>query len=164
MSAPVCQRRKQFAAIYAALLVAALLPAGCAQQRYVTRRDKPLNVLANPLKLLARSGPKPTPRTKQLLRQYDLLVLQDKKPEIALTKLEQEIKADPDPDKICSYAELSYVHGRRLEEHGKAVEALDYYGAAVAHAYWFLLDPELDRFRNPYDPQFRRACDIYNES
>ena len=35
---------------------------------------------------------------------------------------------------------------------------------AVAHAYWFLLDPKLDRFRNPYDPEFRRACDLYNDS
>jgi hypothetical protein len=25
-----------------------------------------------------------------------------------------------------------------------------------------LLDPEFDRFRNPYDPHFRRACDLYN--
>ena len=47
---------------------------------------------------------------------------------------------------------------------GKPKDALDSYGAAVAHAYWFLLDPNLDRFRNPYDPQFRRACDLYNES
>ena len=103
------------AALYAAAIAAALLPAGCAQQ-YVTRRDQPRNVLANPLKLLARSGPKPTARTQQLLRRYDLLALQQKQPEIALTRLEHEIKTDPGPDKICSYAELSYVHGKRLED------------------------------------------------
>jgi len=151
-------------ALLAALLAAALLTGGCAQQKYVTRRSKPLNVLANPLKLLSRGGPKPTPRTEQLLRRYDLVNLQKQKPEIALTKLEQEIKADPNPDKICSYAELAYLHGRRLEEGHRPKEALDFYGGAVAHAYWFLLDPQLDRFRNPYDPQFRGACDIYNES
>src|SRR5204863_1117040 len=87
-----------------------------------------------------------------------------KTPAVALTRLEQEIKADPNPDKICSYAELSYLEGVRLEESEQPQEALDYYGAAVAHAYWFLLDPNLDRFRNPYDPQFRRACDLYNGS
>ena len=32
------------------------------------------------------------------------------------------------------------------------------------HPEKYLLDPGLDRFRNPYDPQFRRACDLYNES
>jgi len=147
-----------------AVLLAAALAAGCAQQRYVTVHDQPRNVLASPLKLLARSGPKPTERTQQLLRRYDLLALQEKKPEVALARLEQQIKDDPDPDKICSYAELSYLQANRLEERGKPEEALDFYGAAVAHAYWFLLDPNLDRFRNPYDPQFRRACDLYNES
>ncbi|MCP6769691.1 hypothetical protein NL529_33075, partial [Klebsiella pneumoniae] len=43
-------------------------------------------------------------------------------------------------------------------------DALDAYATSVAHAYWFLLDPRLDRFRNPYDPEFRRACDLYNDS
>lgn len=152
------------AALWAVLVLAALSQAGCAQQRYVTLRDKPRNVLTDPLKLLARGGRKPTARTQQLLRRYDLVSLQSKKPGQALTKLEQEIKLDPNPDKICSYAELAYLEGQRLEEQKKPKEALDFYGAAVAHAYWFLLDPQLDRFRNPYDPQFRRACDLYNES
>ncbi len=165
MLAPMC-RQPRFELTLALCLASAvvLLPSGCAQQRYVTRREQPRNVLANPLKLLATSGAKPTPRTQQLLRRYDLVSLQEKKPEVALTRLEREIQVDPTPDKICSYAELSYLHGQQLEERGKPKNALDYYAAAVAHAYWFLLDPELDRFRNPYDPQFRRACDLYNES
>ena len=78
--------------------------------------------------------------------------------------LQQEIETDPNPDKICSYAELAYLEGQRLEQHGKPKDALDAYAASVAHAYWFLLDPKLDRFRNPYDPEFRRACDLYNDS
>src|SRR5687768_14528178 len=144
--------------------VAVLLLGGCAQQRYVTLRDRPQNVLANPLRLIARGGPRPTERTLQLLRRYDLLGLQEKSPQVTLTKLQQQIAADPDPDKICSFAELSYIAGQRFESQNKPKDALDNYGAAVAHAYWFLLDPGLDRFRNPYDPEFRRACDIYNES
>jgi pimeloyl-ACP methyl ester carboxylesterase/tetratricopeptide (TPR) repeat protein len=164
MSAPVQAFLPRSAALWAVLVLAALSQAGCAHQRYVTLRDKPRNVLTDPLKLLARGGRKPTARTQQLLRRYDLVNLQSKKPAQALTKLEQEIKLDPNPDKICSYAELAYLEGQRLEEQKKPEEALDFYGAAVAHAYWFLLDPQLDRFRNPYDPQFRRACDLYNES
>ena len=40
---------------------------------------------------------------------------------------------------------------------------MDLYGAAVAHAYLYLF-PQFERQRNAYDPQFRRACDIYNAS
>lgn len=130
----------------------------------MTLREQPRNVLTDPLRLVASRGPKPTPRTTQLLRRYDLVQLSEQKPEIALVSLQQEIEADPNPDKICAFAELAYLEGKRQEDRGKSNEALDAYGASVAHAYWFLLDPNLDRFRNPYDPQFRRACDLYNEA
>src|SRR5262245_24900130 len=83
-----------------ALLVTALL-AGCAQQRYITRRDQPNRLFGRTLGLLARREPKPTPRTLQLLRRYDLVKLQEKNPEQTLTKLQQEIESDPNPDKIC---------------------------------------------------------------
>jgi hypothetical protein len=150
-------------ALVAALLVA-LLAAGCAQQRYITRRERPNNPLTAPLKLLARTGPKPTARTEQLLRRYDLAEQLGKHPEQVLARLQDEIEAEPTPEKICSYAELAYIQGKRLEAGGNRKDALDHYAASVAHAYWYLLDPNLDRFRNPYDPQFRRACDLYNES
>ena len=120
--------------------------------------------MAGPLRLLAFSGPKPTPRTRQLLRRYDLVEKLEQNPRQVLGQLEAEIKADPTPEKIGSYAEVAYLEGQRLEATGQPKEALDQYGASVAHAYWYLLDPDLDRFRNPYDPQFRRACDLYNES
>jgi hypothetical protein len=146
------------------LLAATLAFAGCAQQRYISRRSQPNNPLTAPLRLLARTGPKPTPRTEQLLRRYDLAGELKESPEKALARLQAEIEVDPAPEKICSYAELAYIQGKQRELAGSRKEALDLYGAAVAHAYWYLLDPKLDRFRNPYDPQFRRACDLYNES
>src|SRR4029079_13622979 len=147
-----------------ALIALAMLPAGCAQQRYITLREKPNPFFSSALNVFPRHEPRPTARTLQLLRRYNLLELQEKKPEIALTKLQQEIEADPDPDKICSYAELAYLDGQRLQAGNKPKDALDAYATSVAHAYWFLLDPKLDRFRNPYDPEFRRACDLYNDS
>jgi pimeloyl-ACP methyl ester carboxylesterase len=147
-----------------AALICLLVFSGCVQQRYITRRDRPNPFLASPLTALTRHAPRPTARTLQLLRRYDLLELQEKRPEVALTRLQQEIEADPNPDKICSYAELAYLDGQRLEARGKPKDALDAYATSVAHAYWFLLDPNLDRFRNPYDPEFRRACDLYNDS
>src|SRR3954462_2059746 len=118
---------------------------GCAQQRYITRREQPNRFLAGPLAApfasLTHPQPKPTPRTLQLLRRYDLVDLQAKSPEIALTRLQQEIESDPNPDKICSYAELAYLDGQRLQSGNKPKDALDAYATSVAHAYWFLLDP-----------------------
>ena len=155
-----------------ALLLAAIVSAGCVQQRYITLRERPNRIFGNSFASFTRQDPRPTSRTLQLLRRYDLVKVREKdpdltlekSPEIALVKLQQEIEADPDPDKICSYAELAFLDGKRLEGHGKPKDALDAYATSVAHAYWFLLDPKLDRFRNPYDPEFRRACDLYNDS
>lgn len=137
---------------------------GCARQRYVSIREQPRNPLAGPLHLLARSGPKPTGRTEQLLRRYNLLEEVHDKPQVALVHFQQELAREPTADKIYAYAELAYLEGQELELQYQPKEALDLYGAAVAHAYWYLFDPGLNRFRNPYDPEFRRACDVYNEA
>src|SRR4051812_16342945 len=53
-------------------LVAAVV-GGCAtSSEWVKVRDTPRNPLAGTLNLLSRGGPKPTERTMQLLRRYDL--------------------------------------------------------------------------------------------
>ncbi len=145
-----------------AIMAAALSCAGCARQRYVTIREEPSNPLAGPLQLLARTGPKPTGRTEQLLRRYNLLEEVRDSPQVALVSFQKELAREPTADKIYAYAELAYLEGKQLELQHKPKEALDVHGAAVAHAYWYLFDPGLDRFRNPYDPEFRRACDLYN--
>ncbi|MFM9067645.1 MAG: esterase/lipase family protein, partial [Planctomycetota bacterium] len=69
---------------------------------------------------------------------------------------------EPTPEKIYSYAELAYVSGQRAQELGHAESAFDYYCHALGHAYRYLFDFEVDPFRNPYDPQFRQVCDLYN--
>jgi hypothetical protein len=140
----------------------ALTSPGCARQRYISVREQPRNPLAGPLRLLARSGPKPTGRTEQLLRRYNLLDQVREKPQVALVNFQQELAREPTADKIYAYAELAYLEAKQLELEHKHKAALDLYAAAVAHAYWYLFDPGLDRFRNPYDPEFRRACDVYN--
>jgi len=151
-------------ALAAALVGLVVLLAGCAQQRYVRVRERPHPLLPPSWNLAARKELRPTPRTVQLLRRYDLVGLHERSPEAALARLQKEIESEPTLEKICSYAELSYLHGKRLEQRGKPKDALDAYGAAVAYAYWYLLDPALDPVRNPYDPQFRRACDLYNDA
>jgi len=145
----------------AGILCAAVMlaVAGCASTDYVSVRRVPSNPLAGPLQLLSRSGPKPTPRTVHLLRRYDL---EDAKSQELLDKLQNEIAKDPLPEKLYSFAELAYIQAKRAEAVGDRSRALDLYGASVAHAYGYLFDPNFDRFRNPYDPQFRGACDLYN--
>lgn len=151
--------------LFATIVVATCaLPSGCARQRYVTIREQPRNPLAGPLQLLSRSGPKPTGRTELLLRRYNLVEQVQDEPLVALASFQKELAREPTADKIYAYAELAYLEGKQLELQQRPKEALDHHGAAVAHAYWYLFDPGLDRFRNPYDPEFRRACDVYNEA
>lgn len=139
----------------------ALAMAGCASTNYISKRHAPLNPLAGPLQLLSRSGPKSTSRTTQLLRRYDLYEgdLDD-----TLSRLQEEIEREPLPEKLYAFAELAYVEGKRAELLDHRAQALELYSASVAYAYWYLFDPGFDHFRNPYDPQFRGACDLYNGS
>ncbi len=145
------------------LLALAAFASGCAQ-RYISLRKVPKNPLEGPLNLLSRSGPKPTGRTEMLLRRYDLLESHQKQPQLALLGLRKRTLEEPTSDKVYAVAELAYLDAKRKQDAGQTKEALDLYGAAVAYSYRYLFEPGLDRFRNPYDPQFRRACDLYNSS
>lgn len=146
-----------------ALLLLILL-AGCTSSTYVSVRRVPHNPLAGPLDLLSRSGPKPSARTRQLLRRYDLTSTQTLQPKAVLQKLEEQIAVEPTIDKTYAYAELSYIQAKRSQVLGQESAALDLYSAAVAHAYLYLFAPQFEHQRNAYDPQFRQACDIYNAS
>lgn len=143
-----------------AVLLAVFL--GCASRSYVSVRRVPQNPLTGPLHLLARSGPKPTERTRQLLRRYDLVDTQNHNPKAVLQKLEEQIASEPTLEKTYAYAELGYIQAKKAQALGQQSAALDLYSAAVAHAYLYLFAPQYARERNAYDPQFRRACDIYN--
>jgi len=153
--------RRTARAISLALLLWSAVASGCAGTNYVSLRHAPQNPLSGPLKLLSFQGPRATARTEQLLRRYDL---SKSDVEQRLARLQDEIAAEPQPEKLYAFAELAYIGGKRAEALRNEALALDLYGASVAHAYWYLLDPQLDRFRNPYDPQFRGACDLYNGS
>lgn len=137
---------------------------GCAGPRYLTVRRAAHNPLEGPLNLLSKKGPQPTNRTLQTLRKYDLEKLQDKDPDEALERLKAEMLREPTPDKVQAYAELTYIAGYRSDHLGDDARALDMYSAAVASAYDYLFDPIYDSIRNPYDPQFRRVCDLYNSA
>lgn len=145
----------------AALALLAAWPAGCSATHYVKLRSAPRDPLVEQLKLASRHGPQPSARTMQLLRQYDLdRKLHGEMPQL-LEQFQEILDEEPTPEKVYSFAELNYVAGKRIEGKDKGL-ALDHYGTAVAHAYLYLFDEQYGPWRNPYDPEFRGACDLYN--
>jgi pimeloyl-ACP methyl ester carboxylesterase len=143
------------------VLVVVAAAAGCAQTAWVRVREVPANPLAGPLQLLSPGGPKPTDRTMLVLRRYDLeddLAHHDAR---LLANLVEIASAEPSADKLYSLSELAYLAGKRAEPISRR-KALDYHGLAVVNAYQYLFDGRFGRYRNPYDPGFRGACDLYN--
>ena len=132
---------------------------GCAQQ-LVELRSRPQNPLAEKLKLYARRGPKPSERTAQLLRRYDLTG-EDRHPSKQLAALAEIHEKQPGPETCYALAELSYIAGKKRELKSRR-QALGYFWQTVTQSHAFLFDPCYAASRNPYDPRFRGACDLYN--
>jgi pimeloyl-ACP methyl ester carboxylesterase len=101
-------------------------------------------------------------RTVQLLRRYDLEQnLKGDRGDL-LAKLEEVDHKEPNREHLYALAELAYVGGKRAESAMQKDRALELYGAAVLHAYDYLFDQQYFQPTNFYDPEFRRACDLYN--
>jgi len=143
------------------LLLFAVLGSGCAQVSWVRVREVPANPLAGPLQLLSSSGPKPTERTLLLLRRYDLEDEVKSNSQDLLVKLHEIVKEEPSAEKLYSLSELAYLAGKRAEPVSRQ-RALEMHGLAVVNAYKYLFDNRFGLYRNPYDPEFRGACDLYN--
>jgi pimeloyl-ACP methyl ester carboxylesterase len=142
-------------------LAAALALAGCASTNWVELRESPKNPLVERLSLLSRGGPKPSERTMQLLRRYDLDDRLSDDRFALLAQLDQINDREHDREVVYAIAELSYL-GAVGEEGSHQGRALELYGSAVTHAFEYLFDDAYPIGSNPYDPQFRGACDLYN--
>ncbi len=153
--------RASLAALTTATVLAIALVAGCAQGTGVTVRKMAANPLADTLELADPRGPQPSDRTLLVLRRYDLAADLPGDPRVLLSKLQQETSQEPTPEKLYATAEVAYLGGKVFEPHDRAT-ALDLYAASVASAYLYLFDRRCGYARNPYDPQFRGACDLYN--
>jgi hypothetical protein len=142
-----------------------LLPS-CSNNRYLERRKSPWDPLTQPLRLVSRRGPKPTARTLHLLRRYDLLESQGRDLSSVLVRLQDELQTEPALDKVYALAEVAYLGAKKADSRGHTDEAKQLYAIAISHAYAFLFDdrPEFQQQRNAYDPQFRLACDLYNQA
>jgi pimeloyl-ACP methyl ester carboxylesterase len=141
-----------------------LLHSGCSGNKYLVQRDTPFNPLAMQLQLKSRGGPTISGRVESVLRRYALLDLYKQDSRAALEEMQQLIESESDGELIYSISEVAYVLGKRAESRKDVNTALDMYGVSVSNAYMYLFASQFDAIRNPYDPQFRGACDLYNES
>ncbi len=104
---------------------------------------------------------KPSARTVETLQRYDLERKFRKDPAGALDLLERKAHQTLEPELVYAVAELSWVEGKRLDRKRRD-EALDCFVDTVTYAFDYLFEPELAAARNPSDPRFRLACDLYN--
>ena len=148
----------------ASVLVSLLLSAGCVTPHYLSNRKVRDNALASTLSLVGKKGPQISDRTWHTLRRYDLDVAYQKDHEQCFQDIRNRIVDTPDGELIYALSELSYVEGKRAERAGDMSMALNQYGVALTQSYDYLFSSDLGTTRNFYDPQFRGACDIYNES
>ncbi|MCC6494160.1 MAG: hypothetical protein IT424_14195 [Pirellulales bacterium] len=157
------RRSLQRAPLVGWVLAAAVAAGGCAAtgSKWVTLRSTPRNPLTETLDLVARQGPKPTPRTIQQLRRYNLAKMQGDRAAL-LAELNEINRREPDRENLYALSELAYVGAKRAEAGLRTDEALELYGSSVLYAYEYLFDDSYAAPSNPYDPQFRRACDLYN--
>lgn len=121
------------------------------------RGDRAVSPFQRSVSLLDR----PSERTVETLKRYDLERTYRRNVDHALTALEKVAFAAPEPDVVYALAELSWVEGRRLDRWRKS-GAIDRYLDAVAYAYDFLFGEDLAAGRQPSDPRFRLACELYN--
>ncbi len=147
-----------------ALLLAISGLVGCSSTRYLTLRDVRENPLNAPLALVGRGGPKISDRSIHALKRYGLFEPYQRTPRMAVQQIRDAIDSTDDPELIYSLSEVAYVEGNRAARVRDEASALNYYGIALTNSYDYLFSEDLADRRNPYDPQFRRVCEIYNES
>ena len=78
-----------------------------------------------------------------------------------LKRLQAINDREPSADNVYAMSELAFLGAKKAEAHDKRA-TLDLYGASVLHACDYLFDPRFAATRNPYDPNYRGACDLYN--
>lgn len=138
--------------------------AGCTGPDYLMNRAVRENALTNTLQLLSSEGPQISERTWNTLRRFDLVDHYNTDHDDCFETIRLRINEHPDAELIYALSELSYVQGKRAEQEGRISDALNDFGVTLTNSYDYLFSQDLDTTRNPYDPQFRAACDLYNEA
>ncbi|VAX42529.1 hypothetical protein MNBD_PLANCTO02-852 [hydrothermal vent metagenome] len=141
--------------------VALMVTSGCASTQLVELRARPASPLAEQLKLYSTGGPKPSERTRLVLRRLALSEKVSSTPYALLKKVTEAHRENPTSESCYALAELNFIAGKKSELRNRK-KASEFYLGCVARTYEFLFEPRYKIARNPYDPQFRGACDLYN--
>jgi pimeloyl-ACP methyl ester carboxylesterase len=124
----------------------------------------------------ALTGTTLSPETTIVLQRFDLVKRFDKDPAAAIAQLHDKASRDPRRDLRFALAELSFYHGKQLDQrtiiNGHPTGAADYYLMAALYAYYYLLGPieegpagsPITSNLNPYDHQFQTAATLYNQA
>jgi len=150
--------------LFGLLVVSGILNWGCASSNHASIRKANSVPWAGPLKLVSQDSPEISDRTRQSLRTLDLEKYADGDYDKGVAQLAKVIAEEPTEENYYVGAELSYVAARRAEAFGKNATALEHYSSAVAYAYFYLFECSGGVKTDGFDPRFRQACDIYNES
>jgi pimeloyl-ACP methyl ester carboxylesterase len=95
------------------------------------------------------------------LKRYALETKYRRDPATILASLDQQARANPEPDVVYALAELSWVESKKHDRRHKA-ESIERTIDVLSYAYDYLFWPELAHARQPSDPRYRMACDLYN--
>ncbi|MEM8866510.1 MAG: alpha/beta fold hydrolase [Planctomycetota bacterium] len=149
--------------VCALLLMACASVVGCASDpEWVSVRSAASNPFMQRIGFDKPERPRESPRTAQLLRRYDLKSRLGGDREGVIAELGEQAAPSTWHEHEYAMAELAYLGA--VEQKGNKAKALDLYGAALLHSYRYLFDHSDGSPCNPYDPQFRGACDLYNKA
>lgn len=126
-------------------------------------RETPNNPLATTLDVLNPNGAKPSARTMQMLRRYNLDQQLGANRAALIQQVQSFATQESQHEHEYAICELAYL-GAKDAEKMRREEALELYTTAILHSYQYLFDQQSGAACNPYDPQFRGACDLYNQS
>lgn len=141
------------------LIAAALLGWGDEISILPTRGDR----LHSDWQLSVAELDRPSERTRETLRRFDVEDRYRRDPEGAFATLEHYVRRGPEAELVYALAELSWIEGRRAEHRRRGgAQALDHYTDTVAYAFDYLFDPDLAQSRSTTDPRHLLACSLYN--
>jgi pimeloyl-ACP methyl ester carboxylesterase len=101
-------------------------------------------------------------QSKQFLERYDLTELYEESRHETALALVKVLKKRRERLAAFVLAELCYQQGAVWQ--GDIVLQGSYISSALVYAYSYLFDPLLSPKPNVYNPNYRRACEIYNRS
>jgi pimeloyl-ACP methyl ester carboxylesterase len=104
---------------------------------------------------------RPSDRTVETLKRYALEARYRRDSAAVLATLDQQARVNPEPDVVYALAELSWVESKKHERRHRA-ESIDRTLDVLSYAHDYLFGPELANARQPSDPRYRLACDLYN--